>query len=574
MEIKRKTVPYGIANFEELRSSNCFFVDKTGYIRNLEQYKVPVFLRPRRFGKTLWCSILECYYDIKRKDKFDELFIDTEILKNPTDKKNSYIVLRFNFSTVAVKNNIEFIEDQFNSVIRNALSVFLAYYEDYFKDAGIDLSCNGSQMLERVLSAIKKKNLPPMYLIIDEYDNFTNQLIMMHSDELYNKLTTGDSFFRTFFKAIKAGTESQGIGRVFITGVLPITIDDLTSGFNIAEIITLEEETLNMLGFTQAEVDKYVDNVFELYKLNKRQKRSVKSILRTNYNGYRFLPDAPECLYNSTILTYFLKRFAINNGKIPHEIIDENLRTDVSWIRRLTSKQENARQLLENIILKKELPYDNRMLRSKFNMNQFFEKDFYPISLFYLGMMTFKNEFLMELPNQTMTSIFTEYFSIIEDIEVSKGYTDMFSSFMDDLDINKLFKGYWDVYVKRLPAQIFDKVNENFYRTTFFELCTRYLAGNFTFSIEAQYPCGRSDFEMLGKYHTRYKDKKFLVEFKYLTNAEGRKQKILKIRKPRAKDVEQVKEYEKEILREFPEYNVTKSIIYIMGNKGIKCFSI
>ncbi|MGA1871748.1 MAG: AAA family ATPase [bacterium] len=302
---------------------------------------------------------------------------------------------------------------------------------------------------------------------MDEYDNFANQLITSHQDGLYYDLTTSESFFRALFKVIKAGIGERAIERVFITGVLPITMDDLTSGFNVAEIITLKNDTLNMLGFTQDEVDGYLEDIYDSYGFDKHNMEEIRLILMENYNGYKFLPDAKEKLYNSTILTYFLKSLVIAEGEMPREVIDENLRTDLNWIKRLTQREENAKDMLETLILDNELAYDNKIIRSKFNMDQFFEKDFYPMSLFYLGMLSFKDKFKMQLPNLTMRQICAEYFNIIENIEISKGYVSIFEKFYRDLDIENLFKGYWDVYVKQLPAQIFDKVNENFFAQPF-----------------------------------------------------------------------------------------------------------
>ncbi|MFH0925736.1 MAG: AAA family ATPase, partial [bacterium] len=216
-----------------------------------------------------------------------------------------------------------------------------------------------------------------------------------HQDGLYYELTTGDSFFRAIFKVIKAGIGERTIERVFITGVLPITMDDLTSGFNIAEFITLEENTLNMLGFTQKEVDDYLEEIYDSYKFDKANLAEVKQILIENYNGYKFLPDVNDKLYNSTILSFFLKKLILGSGKIPQDVIDDNLRTDLGWIKRLTQKEENTREMLEKLTFEKELSYDVKVIRSKFNMNQFFDKDFYPLSLFYLGMLTFKDRFKM-----------------------------------------------------------------------------------------------------------------------------------------------------------------------------------
>lgn len=207
-------------------------------------------------------------------------------------------------------------------------------------------------------------------------------------------------------------------------------------------------------------------------------------------------------------------------------------------------------------------------------MNQLFEKDFYPVSLFYLGMVTFKNDFKVKFPNLSMKRIFTEYFNIIEDIEVSKGYTDIFEKFLVDTNIENLFAGYWKEYVGQLPAQLFDKMNKNFFKTTFFELCTRYLSHIFTFSVETNYPSGRSDWEALGSSHRKYKNLKFLIEFKYCSNENGKKRNILELAKPIDEDVQQVKRYEADIQNKFPQVNIRTYVIYIVGNTGFKCFEL
>jgi len=155
--------------------------------------------------------------------------------------------------------------------------------------------------------------------------------------------------------------------------------------------------------------------------------------------------------------------------RIPTETIDDNLRVDVNWLRRLTGSEAATRELLEQLMFEGTLPADTTMLQSKFNMSQFFQKEFYPLSLYYLGMLTFRDEFTLEFPNLTVKTIFTNYFNEVEHISVSMGYTDIFSLFLQDHDLEALFGGYWERYVGQIPAQAFDKVNENFYRTTFYE---------------------------------------------------------------------------------------------------------
>jgi len=565
-------IPYAVASYEEIVREDYFFVDKTRFLESLEKYKTPVFLRPRRFGKTLWCSILEGYYDINKVDDFNRLFGKTYIGQHPTNEKNKYLVMRLNFSEVSVNGDLNILEENFNIICKSTFGSFIKKYSQYFKD--FDLAeTNTANNLKMIITYIKDNNLPQLFIIIDEYDNFSNQLIQSHNDGLYNKLTTGDSFFRTFFKIIKAGTENESIVRTYITGVLPITMDDLTSGFNIAEIITLEKSFVSMLGFTQEEVDAYLLAVYESSNLDKKDMPAIKVLMKNYYNGYQFLQDSPK-LYNSTILSFFLKKIVMNDGEIPIDFIDDNLKTDINWIKRLTIREENTKEMLSKLIFDNELRYDQNMVRSKFNMNQFFEKDFYPVSLFYLGMLTIKDRYSMCFPNQTMKTIFADYYNTVEKIEVSSGYTDYFIQFMKDLDIEKLFAGYWKTYVGQIPAQAMDKANENFFRTTFYELCHRYLSTDFVFNIEVNYPSGRSDWELLGKYHTEFKNIKYIIEFKHFSKEEARKKKVASLKKPFDDDVIQVNGYATDILKDFPEYKMSKFIIYTIGAEKFKFFRV
>lgn len=571
--IKQIKIPYSIGSFEQLREDDYYYVDKTEFIRELEVFKVPVYLRPRRFGKTLWCSTLESYYDISRKNKFELLFGNLAIGKDPTEEKNSYMVLRLNFSKVAVKQDLCSIEESFSAVCRDDLKTFISKYRYYFQDTiSIDDEQPISTIINTILSVIEQRNLPPMMVIIDEYDNFTNQLITMNRDEMYEQVTSGDSFFRSFFKVLKSGIEMQSIGRMFITGVLPITMDDLTSGFNIAEIVTLKKQLHNMLGFTQSEVVQYFDVMLKEYSLNDVNLQELLQLVKRFYNGYRFLPSNSETLYNSTILTYFIKNFVIDGGEIPTEMIDPNIKTDVNWIRRLAGGKGEPLEMLRVLINGEGLEYDESMLSDKFNMNQFFDKDFYPISLFYLGMITVVDEYQMDFPNQSLTKIFTDYYNTLTKVDVSKGYTKYFRAFLKDYDLIALFAGYYEKYIGQIPSQAFDKINENFIRTTFFELCTRYLSRHFTFAIETNYPSGRCDWEMLGRFDTVYRNNNFMIEFKYYKKSQ--KREFDSINGALLNDIEQVKGYAQDAKRSFPNYNIRTFICYVNANNGFKMYEV
>jgi hypothetical protein len=228
---------------------------------------------------------------------------------------------------------------------------------------------------------------------------------------------------------------------------------------------------------------------------------SKKRILygETNYNGYRIVDPMGEGLYNSVILMYFLRKF-IEYKKIPEYLIDVNLKPDISWVKRLTSSNPaDTGGLVNQLLIENRLSYNKLALLEKFNLSQFFEKSFYPISFYYLGMLTNRDDQYMCLPNLNMRSIFVDYFNDINKIDVSTRYAELMAGFIDQPDIPKLFAGYWDLYVSQLPEAIFQQVNENFYRTTFFDLCRQHLSGYFTWTLESSYTSGRTDLEFISK---------------------------------------------------------------------------
>lgn len=236
--MKRK-IPYGMANYADLIRDNTYFVDKTHYIAQLEQVNNPIFLRPRRFGKSLLCSMLRYYYDLNYADRFEQLFGKTWIGQHPTGNQNQYFVLRLNFSTIHVGRTVAEIEASFRNQCNDLLDSLPSEYALLAEMPEIDINAPVSDMLRRVLNYIRVQNLPPMFVTIDEYDNFTNQLVAGNRDQLYRALTADDSFLKTFFKTLKEGREIGAIANVYITGVLPILIDDMASGFNIGSFLTL-----------------------------------------------------------------------------------------------------------------------------------------------------------------------------------------------------------------------------------------------------------------------------------------------------------------------------------------------
>ena len=568
----RITIPYAVANYAEMRDRGFYYVDKTDYIPRLEAYKAPVFLRPRRFGKSLLVSTLAHYYDRTLAHRFEDLFGGTYIGSHPTPEHNRYMIIRYDFSAMVMADNMEGLEQNFNDLNCSPVEIMVIHNRDLFGDFKFTTRGNASKMLEEALAYARAHDLPPVYILIDEYDNFTNQLLTSYNDPLYEKVTTADSFLRTFFKVIKKGIGEGSIRTCFCTGVLPVTMDDLTSGYNIAEILTLESDFINMLGFTHAEADAYLRYVLDKYTGSQERYDEIWQLIVNNYDGYRFSPKG-EKLFNATILTYFLKKFAVNKGEVPEEMIDENLRTDIGWLRRLTLSLENSKAMLDALVIDNGLAYNVADLSSKFNKQKFFDKNFYPVSLFYLGMTTLQNNFRMALPNLTMRSIYMDYYNVLNRIDGGANrYVPTYERFVDERDFESLVRNYFEQYLGQFPAQVFDKINENFIRCSFFELVSRYLSSCYTFAIEQNNSEGRADFEMTGIPGTDYYTDDRLVEFKYYKAKEA--EKMLASDAPLPEHVEQVHRYAEDTLRHFPNYKVRTYVVYICANRGWKCWEV
>ena len=566
------TIPYAVANYAEMRDRGFYYVDKTDYIPRLEAYKAPVFLRPRRFGKSLLVSTLAHYYDRTLAHRFEDLFGGTYIGSHPTPEHNRYMIIRYDFSAMVMADNMEGLEQNFNILNRGPVEIMVTHNRDLFGEFQFSTRENAAQMLEEALAYARAHDLPPVYILIDEYDNFTNQLLTSYNDPLYEKVTTADSFLRTFFKVIKKGIGEGSIRTCFCTGVLPVTMDDLTSGYNIAEILTLHPDFINMLGFTHAEADAYLRYVLDKYTGSQERYDEIWQLIVNNYDGYRFSPKG-EKLFNATILTYFLKNFATRHGEVPEEMIDENLRTDIGWLRRLTLSLENSKAMLDALVIDNGLAYNVADLSSKFNKQKFFDKNFYPVSLFYLGMTTLQNNFRMALPNLTMRSIYMDYYNVLNRIDGGANrYVPTYERFVDERDFESLVRNYFEQYLGQFPAQVFDKINENFIRCSFFELVSRYLSSCYTFAIEQNNSEGRADFEMTGIPGTDYYTDDRLVEFKYYKAKEA--EKMLASDAPLPEHVEQVHRYAEDTLRHFPNYKVRTYVVYICANRGWKCWEV
>jgi len=567
-----RRILYGEANFPALRENNGYFVDKTGFIRLLENYHSPIFLRPRRFGKSLLCSMLASYYDVATADRFAPWFGDTEIGEAPTAEKNSCLTLQLDFSVVEVGASVTEIARSFDHVVNLRLDTMLARYRHLFRDrVRFDFEASATRNLGVLLQAIAKYALPPLFLTIDEYDNFANQLITARRDRLYGELMADSSFLKTFFKTLKNGRGERTVKRIFITGVLPIAVDDLASGYNIAQFLTLHPDVETMAGFTSEEVHGLLDQVYADHDFASSDRDEVEESLRVNYNGYRFGRNRE--LYNPTLVLFFLQQFC-RSGRLPDQMMDTNLKTDLSWVRRLTaSDPDQTRALVSRLTIENRIPYNRALLTEKFDLERFFTPEFYPVSFFFLGLFTRHDDFTMTLPNLNVRAIFTEYFNQLHQIDVSTRYDTMMQRYLDNRDFAGLFADYWTLYISQLPEAVFQKVNENFYRTTFYSLCQQYLSPQFYWLIENSSAVGRTDLEMVGKHGTPFSGMRTILEFKYLSNAEMDRRGLRpETFEARPSDLAQLTHYFEASRDVHPEETIEGWLVYCLGNRGFRVF--
>ena len=592
--VNKRKIPYGVINWAEI-VRECLFVDNTRYIRELEAIKTPVFLRPKRFGKSVVCSMLAHYYDVDLKDRFDELFGMTDIGRDPTPLRNSFLVLQFDFSTVQLGTLAE-IERNFWRNVQGAVECFAVKYRELADWSKVETATGPADCIDCVREVIRNNNLPPLYVIIDEYDNFTNELVVSNRDTEYNAIcghdckgdATRESFFKAFFKSFKAGLADGTVGRTYFTGVLPITLDDLSSGFNVGTVVSLDPDKLGLVGFTQAQVDAYVDNIFAELGLDPALKPAVLADLKAFYDGYHFLPGS-EPLYNSTICNWYLRCLVVER-KQPMFVIDANVRTDVGWFRRLAGTTENELDRLRAYIERGEGERaDTGALSAKFGREKFFSEEFFPYALYYLGLLTFQSRFRLNVPNLIIWNMFVDYYDELSEFKNVDAARRAFGDAAEALALNggtwkNLFDAYWLHYVKaRIPAQAFDKMNENFFRTTFTSRCLDWLADFYSFETEYNSSEGRCDFLAVPKVGSPKPAQ--LIEFKYFTNASGRRVEdnapyhggaaCPHAAAPDAETVDQALAYRQALARR-PDWNheIAVTVVEVCGNVGYNWFDV
>ena len=390
-----------MSDFKEINTNGYYYIDKTNFIEKIENNSnFLFFLRPRRFGKSLLISTLESYYDRYYADEFETIFQNTYILDNPTPLKNSFYIMRFDFSAVDVTDYENSFRDHTNFVINNFIT-------KYSFDIELNV-INPISKLEIVFGYCLRNQLP-IYILIDEYDNFVNKLLVTDMEEYKNLVTTKEAFYKQFFTMLKVGTSGTDapIKKMFFTGVSPLALFDVTSGSNIGSNISMNEIFNDMVGVTKSEVAKLID----YYKFDNK-KESIFSRCDEWYDSYRFNEDIEYTIYNTDMVLYYIKSL-IYRGKEPRNLIDINVRTDYSKLRYLvyTNKKLNGNFDLINRLIRDDKVVISE-IKDNFSAFEMLEEENFASFLFALGFVTlekYRAAIKLKIPNQTIKKIVADF---------------------------------------------------------------------------------------------------------------------------------------------------------------------
>ena len=406
--IYRKRIPYGMQNFEDVIKEDCYYVDKTPFIEQIEESnKYFFFIRPRRFGKTLTLSMLENYYDINKKDKFDEIFGKLYIGQNPTPEHNTYLIIHLNFAEVAAGL------DDYKDGLDNHCSLVFNFFCDIYAHI---LPADTKEGMEKLTDAVSQLRFlcqkcqevgKKIYLFIDEYDNFTN-MILAHEEHLvrYRNQTHGEGYLRQFFNTIK-GAAGNTLGRVFVTGVSPVTMDDLTSGFNIGTNYSLSPDFNEMTGFTEEEVRKMLDYYGSVLPFNHTTDELIK-VMKPWYDNYCFAEDryGETTMYNSVMVLNFVDNYIRSNYQIPKKMVETNIRIDYDKLRMLIRHDKefaHDASIIQQLVTQ---GFVIGTLNENFPAERINDPDNFLSLLFYFGMVTidgtYKGETKFIIPNEVV----------------------------------------------------------------------------------------------------------------------------------------------------------------------------
>ena len=467
----RKLLPYGMMNFADIRLDNYYYVDKTSFIPVIEQSdRFFFFIRPRRFGKSLTLNMLQHYYDVRTRDKFDALFGDLYIGKHPTRDRNSYLVLYLNFS--GISGELHNYRQGLDAHCNTSFDYFCDIYAEYLPQGIKEVLNEKAGAVEQLDYLYHQCELAgqQIYLFIDEYDHFTNAILSdAESIHRYTEETHKEGYLRAFFNRVKAGTYSS-IKRCFITGVSPVTMDDLTSGFNIGTNYSLTPKFNAMMGFTEDEVREMLTYYSTKAPFHHTVDELIE-LMKPWYDNYCF---AQECydqptLYNSNMVLYFVKNYIDNNGKAPRNMIESNIRIDYEKLRMLIRKDKEFAHDASIIQTLVSQGYITGELKDGFPAANIVDSDNFVSLLYYFGMLTvsgtYKGKTKLIIPNQVVREqLYTYLLNTYNEADLSFNNHEK-----DELSSALAYDGAWQSYfnyiadcLKRYASQRDKQKGESF----------------------------------------------------------------------------------------------------------------
>lgn len=455
MEQQVKLVPYGVADFATVIEQNLYYVDKTMFIPELEkQPRNLFFIRPRRFGKSIFLSMLYSYYDCTQSHKFQSLFGNLWIGQHPTPLQGKYQVLFLDFSQIT--GNIDKLETKFNSYLSINLDAFVRQYSEYYQAEMEEILAQEDfeEKMELIFKAAKAHQYH-LYLIIDEYDNFTNVILNERGENVYHAITHADGFYRDVFKKFKGNFE-----RIFMMGVSPVTLDDVTSGFNIGWNISIKPEFNEMLGFSTTDVVE----MFTYYKEHgsipvDSDIDAIVNDMKPWYDNYCFAEEALKKktrMFNCDMVLYYLRNY-MDNGCSPRQMIDPNTRTDYGKMKKLLQfdKLDGERKGIIRKIAEEEQIVTQ--LYESFSAYQIPKAEIFPSLLFYYGMLTIKgtrgSKLILGIPNNNVRK---QYYGYLEEEYQAKAYVDV--NQLTDYYYDMAYDGKWEEGL-RFMADAYAKVS-------------------------------------------------------------------------------------------------------------------
>ncbi len=509
--------PYGISNIEKLSSQGFVFVDKTCFIEKLEKNTESYvsYLRPRKFGKSLWLSILEYYYDVKQESKFNKLFGKYYIGKYPTPARNSYRILKFDFSGIDTSTP-ESTKQGFNLSVQGALQEFNNKY-NIFSQLGYIENKDAEEMMFLFF-----RNYPkdlPIYLLFDEYDHFTNDILYRNKHEFIETVSK-QGYVRKFYEVIKTATQQGIADRVFITGVSPVTLDGLTSGFNILTNLTHNPEYETMMGFTE-------DEVRELLKLvlrDKSRENEIMNEMREWYNGYKFCESSEQSIYNTDMVLYYLKEFK-DTQQSPKRLLDINIAPDYGKIKQMFRVLDVHKhyEVLTEILQK---GYIDTELVSIFNFDRGFTQTDFINFLAYLGNLTIDRAILenivrFRIPNRVIEILYWQYYGEVlqEQADLSIDVLDAIQPAILEMALQGNHVPFFNLVenlLKELSNRDFSsKFNEKYIKLAILA----YISQISVFDIRSENELkggGYPDIMLLRKSTTHIEHHEYVIELKYL----------------------------------------------------------